>query len=170
MGRAFFFSVSLHFLGFALLSGIYSLRVPSLSAVPIQIEEVGKKVSVAAIPKKAQPSQTKKGEEPLAPGEPSPVSTPASSSLSMGAVLSVGNQAPQYPALALNQGWEGKLKLQIQLSPEGQVETVQVLDSSGYSVLDEAAVRAARTWRFPSTWASSFTVPVEFVIEGIGRG
>lgn len=60
---------------------------------------------------------------------------------------------PTYPRLALRRGIEGSLKIKISISPEGVPQEVIVLSSSGHEILDNAAVEAAKTWKFQSQTA-----------------
>ncbi len=54
---------------------------------------------------------------------------------------------PRYPSFARRRGLEGEVHLRISLSAEGDIDQVQVTASSGSPALDQAAVRAVRTWR-----------------------
>jgi TonB family protein len=54
---------------------------------------------------------------------------------------------PQYPTLAVQHKWEGVVKLMISIDDKGYVVEVSVVDSSGFDVLDEAAISAVRNWR-----------------------
>ena len=56
------------------------------------------------------------------------------------------NRPPRYPELAAQRGWQGKVILRITIDVEGRVSDVDVHRSSGYEILDAAAVRAVRTW------------------------
>ena len=55
---------------------------------------------------------------------------------------------PQYPAEALNGGHQGKVVVKVFISAQGKVESTQVLESSGSSILDQAAELAARSSQF----------------------
>lgn len=55
---------------------------------------------------------------------------------------------PAYPQNARQAGWEGTVVLRILVNAGGAAESVTVRDSSGYAVLDEAAVKAVYQWRF----------------------
>lgn len=55
---------------------------------------------------------------------------------------------PVYPEEARRQGWEGRVVLEILIDERGRVKAVQVIESSGYSLLDQAAVNAARRLRY----------------------
>ena len=47
---------------------------------------------------------------------------------------------PYYPKDAINMGYEGKVGIRASISASGQVEAVELIDSSGYSILDEAFI------------------------------
>lgn len=63
---------------------------------------------------------------------------------------------PEYPASAIRRNQEGIVQLLIYVLPNGNVADVKIGRSSGYPLLDEAAVRKARAaWRFlPATSGS----------------
>lgn len=64
----------------------------------------------------------------------------------------ISNPPPEYPELARRRGYEGSLLLDFEVRADGTCGEVRVLESSGHDVLDEAAVRAVRQWRFrPAT-------------------
>lgn len=54
----------------------------------------------------------------------------------------VGNK--YYPEASVRYGMYGNLKLLVAIRSDGSLEDVQVLDSSGYAVLDEAAIKIVR--------------------------
>ena len=58
------------------------------------------------------------------------------------------NQAPLYPELARERGWEGVVVLKILVSKEGLVHQIDVDKSSGYKILDESALKAIHNWKF----------------------
>lgn len=55
---------------------------------------------------------------------------------------------PVYPLEARKKGWEGRVALSIAISEKGTVLDVYIIKSSGFSILDNAAVDSARKWRF----------------------
>jgi protein TonB len=55
---------------------------------------------------------------------------------------------PHYPAVARQNGWQGRTVLRVEIRSDGHVGTVEVLHSSGYAVLDDAAVEAVRAGEF----------------------
>lgn len=58
-----------------------------------------------------------------------------------------GNPPPEFPELARQNGWYGTVLLRLWIDAEGRVTTVRVEESSGYGVLDAAAVRAVQRWQ-----------------------
>jgi protein TonB len=55
---------------------------------------------------------------------------------------------PNYPAQARRNNWEGATLLELMIGPEGRVHKVTVLQSSGYPLLDQAAEKALKCWRY----------------------
>jgi len=55
---------------------------------------------------------------------------------------------PRYPRQAVMRGWQGKVWIELALSPEGTVADASVARSSGFALLDDAAVQVARQSRF----------------------
>ncbi len=56
--------------------------------------------------------------------------------------------APDYPRQAERQGWEGSVDLRLRIEAGGRVAEVVVVRASGFRVLDDAAIGAARRSRF----------------------
>lgn len=72
------------------------------------------------------------------------------------------NPRPPYPKMALREGWEGTVMLEVRVLPSGRPAAIAVRQSSGRTVLDEAAVAAVRGWTF--TPATADGVPVSGVV------
>ena len=60
----------------------------------------------------------------------------------------VRNREPIYPDEAARRGEQGLVILLIRVSPEGLPDLVDIVHSSGFSLLDRAAHDAVATWRF----------------------
>jgi protein TonB len=81
------------------------------------------------------------------------------------------NPKPEYPRLARNRGWEGKVLLKVQVSAAGLSDSVDVYHSSGHDILDESAVSAVKKWKFipalqgSTPVASSVIVPIIFTLN-----
>ena len=58
------------------------------------------------------------------------------------------NPPPKYPAESRKLREEGVVLLKVSVTPEGRPADVQLQRSSGFSRLDEAALRAVRRWEF----------------------
>lgn len=77
---------------------------------------------------------------------------------------------PAYPDEARRRGWQGRVVLRVHVSAAGDVTDVEVVQSSGYALLDAAAATAVRGWKFyPARRAeaavpSTVRVPVEFAL------
>ena len=55
---------------------------------------------------------------------------------------------PRYPGKARRAGWEGTTVLKVLVDPEGAPGRVTVDRPSGFDILDAAAVKAVRRWKF----------------------
>jgi protein TonB len=81
------------------------------------------------------------------------------------------NAPPPYPRLAREQGWEGEVLLRVLVSEAGDVRSVSVERSSEHAVLDDAALRAVRRWRFhpsrlgPTPVEGEVLVPLRFKLR-----
>jgi len=83
----------------------------------------------------------------------------------------IRNTPPIYPETARRAGWEGRVTVRVEVSADGLPISVALQKSSGYGVLDQAALRAVKTWRFqPRTMggvamAGTVDVPVNFTLS-----
>ena len=55
---------------------------------------------------------------------------------------------PKYPKLAIQRGYEGILKLKVTIQKNGSVNNVLVIESTGYKILDNAGIKAAKESKF----------------------
>jgi protein TonB len=80
----------------------------------------------------------------------------------------LNNPKPGYPAVSRRLGEEGQVLLRVLVSTQGRPEQIQLLRSSGFPRLDDAAKAAVAQWRFvPARVGSVATaawvqVPVSF--------
>lgn len=80
--------------------------------------------------------------------------------------------APVYPSISRRMGEEGKLVLRVELDENGRVDTVVVVDSSGYSRLDDAAMAAVKDWQCEPPLRDGLPIraialqPFNFVLQG----
>ncbi len=79
---------------------------------------------------------------------------------------------PEYPESAREDEMEGLVVLRVRISAEGRPLEIALRRSSGYGVLDRAALRAVRRWTFVAATrggrpvASWMDVPVRFRLRG----
>ena len=79
--------------------------------------------------------------------------------------------APKYPPLAIKRRWQGEALIQAWVSAAGITEKVQIKRSSGFELLDKAALAAVKNWRFTAfvdrgtPIASWVEVPVDFTLR-----
>jgi protein TonB len=76
---------------------------------------------------------------------------------------------PSYPAGARREGLEGKVIVRVIVSGEGKPSSVRLLASSGYPVLDRAALDAVAQWRFRASGRVEIDVPIQFRLEDANR-
>lgn len=120
------------------------------------VKEVKKRDDSLALKKEEKSAPEEEPEEAYASARPSYGFTPR----------------PGYPAVAIRRGYEGSVLLNVRVLPNGRPEEVTVFKSSGHKVLDNAALKAVKKWKFVpaqrgfkavSSWVK---VPIEFRLEG----
>ena len=79
---------------------------------------------------------------PPAPPKEEPVTEPN------GYAAYLNNPMPEYPRAALRQGLRGKVVLRVFVLASGQVGQIEVKQSSGKPLLDEAGLAAVKAWTF----------------------
>ncbi|MCP4338462.1 MAG: energy transducer TonB [Desulfobulbaceae bacterium] len=78
---------------------------------------------------------------------------------------------PEYPNIARRRGWEGIVKLEVEVTWEGKISTVRLLKSCGYNILDKSALRAVKNWRFLAGTAGGrpattrVIIPIHFILQ-----
>lgn len=81
------------------------------------------------------------------------------------------NPPPEYPWEARRRGWEGRVLLRVRVGSSGQALSVEVVDSTGYRALDEAAKQAVQGWTFVPAMqggqvvACEVEIPIRFVLK-----
>lgn len=49
-----------------------------------------------------------------------------------------------YPPLARQKGWQGEVRLALRIEPDGKLARIRIITSSGYGILDSAALRSLK--------------------------
>jgi protein TonB len=113
--------------------------------------------------------EPKRIEKKPTPQRPKPVAAAKTANVPQPVVIR--NTPPIYPETARRAGWEGRVTVRVEVSADGVPISVAVEKSSGYGVLDQAALRAVKGWRFqPRTMgglamAGTVDVPVNFTLS-----
>ena len=58
------------------------------------------------------------------------------------------NPAPDYPLEARRMGMQGRVVLHVEILQSGDVGRIEIRQSSGHDMLNQAAITAATVWRF----------------------
>ena len=149
-----------------------------------------KRIEPSFLPKREQASPPTQGNGFLSEESPAPsvlqeFPAPARASLGGGAQeqpplpvrvheatpLYRRNPVPEYPLTARKRGYQGTVVLEVLVNRDGKVKELILSTSSGYSVLDQAALTGVKTWLFdPGTRGGEkvdmwVKVPVRFQLE-----
>jgi len=132
-------------------------------ALPDEIDErIPERMPLASRPAPIASVRIKERKPTAAPvGQPVAVSLPAHPRPD-------GCPPPRYPTLARRRGQEGVVRLRLSIDALGRVDAVTVLRTSGFPLLDRAALKAVRSWRFEPAReggrpvAAELIQPVEF--------
>lgn len=88
--------------------------------------------------------------------------------------LYLKNEPPLYPMIARREGYEGTVLMNVEVLSSGDCGRVEIIKSSGYSILDEAALKSVRKWKFkPARLRSTLVtvwveIPIRFDLEDSG--
>ena len=81
------------------------------------------------------------------------------------------NPLPHYPKIARRRGYEGKTLLRVKVLENGKAGKIEIEESSGFKVLDTAALNSVRDWTFvPGKIDGKITeqwikVPIRFILK-----
>ena len=113
----------------------------------------------------------------------SPIGTPASPAKTEGAAAPkverpsrsaeyLHNPKPAYPNISKRRGEQGTVTISVLIGTDGSAQDARVKTSSGFELLDQAALSTVKSWRYvpgkrggvpEPMW---FNVPINFVLEG----
>lgn len=75
---------------------------------------------------------------------------------------------PNYPRMARRRGLEGTCVIEVLMDTQGEVITLALKQSTGHTILDQAALAAVKDWKFIAptgiSGASKALVPVRFAL------
>ena len=82
-----------------------------------------------------------------------------------------GNPQAEYPEIAIDHAWEGRVLLKVYVLANGRPDRISVATSSGHEILDESAVKTVGQWTFePAKRGNTpidgwITVPINFKLD-----
>lgn len=85
--------------------------------------------------------------------------------------VAINRNPPVYPPTARANNWEGSVLLDVLILPDGTVSDLRVERSSGYGILDAAALAAVKEWRYRPALKDNLPVAcrikinIRFVLE-----
>ena len=75
---------------------------------------------------------------------------------------------PVYPPEARANGLTGKGVAVVKVDPAtGDVTSASMIKSTGHDILDNAALRALRQWRYRPRGITTFEIPIQFTTKGV---
>lgn len=80
------------------------------------------------------------------------------------------NLAPAYPRIARQRGWEGTVKLMALIEKDGTINQIDIIESSGYGILDKEALKTVKMWKFSPArsglmrFSSRISIPIQFAL------
>ncbi len=74
------------------------------------------------------------------------------------------NPQPKYPMIARRKGWQGKVVLEVEVLADGSPGEIDVEQSSGRKVLDNAAMGAVQNWQFISASRAGLPITQRFLV------
>ena len=83
------------------------------------------------------------------------------------------NPKPPYPQEARDKGYQGTVRLKVEVLPDGRAGEIELKESCGYGVLDQSALDTVKKWRFiPATKGKTpiscwVIVPITFQLKYI---
>jgi len=148
--------------------------VPAPQAAPVK--QVAPQMPVGAAPPVtaavAKPTAPSPVAAPAPPARPEPVIETVEPSVLEKYRLSVSQEVMKhmsYPQMAVRRKWEGKAVVEMQISADGAVTQLVVVESTGKEVLDDEALKMVRKslpLPKPPRGVRSVKVPVVFRLQG----
>jgi len=133
--------------------------------LPVKRKPIKKKLKKPAPVSTKKPS-IKKQEEKVAA---SPIPQPVSQRTKFVSPQPIYQPKPRYPMSARRRGQEGTVVFQLSLANNGHVTNAIMLESSGSSAIDRAALKTVKTWKFPASAFNSlatFQQKIVFRLNG----
>ncbi|MGB4101641.1 MAG: energy transducer TonB [Alphaproteobacteria bacterium] len=155
-----------------------------IESEPEKTEISPKKIAVKKEPEPIKPVQEKKAshqdQQVTSPSQVSPVAgsvpdaAPATQMVTTTPSFDASylkNPAPEYPSQAKRRGMEGVVMLGVLVAEDGVAKSVDIAQSSGFSMLDASALDTVKRWKFVpakrgnESVEARVMVPIEFRLE-----
>jgi protein TonB len=150
-----------------------SMKMPQADVVPRPKPRPEPRREPDPVPaEKAAPAEEKPEPAPQAATPPAPVVLDSEPDYKADYL---NNPRPPYPLVARRMGYGGKVILNVEVRADGTAGQIQLYQSSGHEILDNAALRTVKLWRFtPASHLGRpvtqwFLVPIRFSLEGSAR-
>lgn len=117
-------------------------RVPVRTAAPVAPAQPTQIDKTSSAPASTPSSVTPPSEKTISPPENATLTAPRFNAAYL------HNPTPVYPAAARRAGYEGAVIIRAHIQIDGNADRVEIKKSSGYAMLDQAALEAVRKWRF----------------------
>jgi protein TonB len=146
----------------------------SVTPAKTQVQRKSLPVAVPLLEKTSpqlQPAQSESQAEAITTPAASPSATVLGDSEPIYKVSYLNNTPPAYPLAARRMGLQGRVVLQVEVLAAGRCGRIAIQTSSGYAMLDNAALEAVKSWRFvPARQAGNavdkwFIIPVQFSLK-----
>lgn len=139
-----------------------------LPALPLEPKPKHKPKPISKVP----PSGPKAQANPVVPPQPKSAvlsdvaaQAPASAYVAPSQHAAyLDNPKPAYPTMARERGMEGRVVLRVSVRRDGTVRTVEIAQSTGFSMLDRAARNAVVYWRFAPATQGGVAVEGEVLV------
>jgi len=80
--------------------------------------------------------------------------------------VTLSSPQPVYPPIARQRRIQGRGIFRLDVAKDGRVDSIQIRKSTGSKILDDAAEKALRQWRFkPGAVIGKLNVPIDFVLS-----
>jgi protein TonB len=178
-------AVLIHVLFFS-FTGKMFIKPPQFAIAPsheIDISLIDEPKAVVKVKEEAKPvvkkvekiipkiPKLKQSLTPKVPNRPKPIMTSSAQVKVEAKPDYIQNPPPPYPDLAKQMRQEGIVMLSVDVNKEGEPVNIEIIQSSGYRLLDQAALKAVRHWKFQPgrigdlAVDSKVTVPIRFQLQ-----
>lgn len=145
------------------------VKKPVAPSPPVPVETIT--AETAEMPKPPVPTTTPPAVTDMVAKDDKSGTPPASHVIQEARPLYLENPPPHYPLIARKRKYEGAVLLDVFVDMGGRVADVRLFKTSGYAVLDKAALKSVTGWKFEparrgktavSMWVR---VPIRFRLE-----